>query len=287
MAARTDAGEGARAMSGLLERALRRDRTLVTIGLVVVILAAWAYTLLGVGMEMSAIEMSEPRLLPPAETGAPMGAMAMMAPAAWSLGYAAVMFLMWWVMMVAMMLPSAAPMILLHTRVAAQAKGRGRAVGASGVFALGYLLAWAGFSLVAVGLHWGLERLDAISSMMALRDPRVGGVLLIAAGLYQMTPLKHACLRHCRSPVAYLAEHWRPGRRGALVMGAEHGAFCLGCCWMLMVLLFYGGVMNLYWVGGLAFYVLVEKLLPAGRYTAYAGGAMLIVWGAMVLAVGW
>ena len=129
----------------------------------------------------------------------------------------------------------------------------------TGIFAAGYLLVWGAFSLVAVSTQWGLERSGLLSSTMASTSVLLGAGLLIAAGIYQLTPLKHACLRHCRSPFAFVTQHWRPGDLGALRMGIEHGAFCTGCCWFLMALLFYGGIVNLYWIIGLAVYVLLER----------------------------
>ena len=149
--------------------------------------------------------------------------------------------------------------------------------------ATGYLLAWGGFSLVAVFLQWGLERLVLLSAMMQTTSLYLGATLLIGAGIYQLTPLKHACLRRCRSPFGFIAQHWRQGSGGAMRMGFEHGLFCLGCCWVLMVLLFYGGVMNLWWIVGLALYVMIEKLAPAGPRIGRYTGSLLILWGAWVL----
>jgi predicted metal-binding membrane protein len=113
----------------------------------------------------------------------------------------------------------------------------------------------------------------------------LGAGLLIAAGIYQLTPLKHACLRHCRSPIFFITHHWRPGDLGALRMGVEHGAFCTGCCWFLMALLFYGGIMNLYWIVGLAVFVLLEKTIPAGHWLGGLTGVLLIAWGAALVIV--
>lgn len=154
---------------------------------------------------------------------------------------------------------------------------------ATSIFALGYLAAWAGFSLVAVILQWGFERTDLLSPTLVGTNVVLGGVLLLAAGSYQLTPIKHACLRHCRSPLAFLSLRWRRGAPGALRMGLEHGAYCLGCCWFLMGLLFFGGVMNLYWIVGLALFVLLEKIVPAGHWLGYATGGVLSVWGVAIL----
>jgi predicted metal-binding membrane protein len=210
-------------------------------------------------------------------------AMAAMASAVWTPGYAVLMFFMWWIMMMAMMLPSAAPMILLFATINRKQRATGSPYVPTGIFAAGYVLVWAAFSLVAVGAQWGLERSGLLSSMLASTSVVLGAGLLIAAGIYQLTPLKHACLRHCRSPLFFITHHWRPGGPGALRMGVEHGAFCTGCCWFLMALLFYGGIMNLYWIAGLALYVLVEKIVPAGHHVGRLAGALLIAWGGALL----
>jgi predicted metal-binding membrane protein len=295
------------AHSSALEAVLRRDRIVVIAALVAVIVAAWLYILLGAGVGMSAFEMTAAPFGHPAKmqmaddmaggsgdeamgSDAPMGtdedysAMTMaMAPTAWTPGYAVLMFFMWWIMMMAMMLPSASPMILLFARFNRSQREKGAPYAATGVFALGYLLVWAAFSQVAVAAQWGLERSGLLSSMMASTSVALGAVLLIAAGVYQLTPLKYACLKHCRSPLFFIAHHWRPGEWGALRMGLEHGAFCTGCCWFLMALLFYGGVMNLFWIIGLALFVLIEKAAPAGHWVGRIMGAGLIAWGGALL----
>jgi len=252
------------ASSSIIEAALRRDRAVVVIALSTVTALSWAWIALGAGMEMTAIDM----------TGMPRNMV--MAPAVWTPVYAALMFAMWWVMMVAMMLPSAAPILLLFARIGRRERLARRPDVSIGVFAAGYLAVWAAFSAAAVLLQWGLESSGLLSSMMVTTTAWLGAMILIAAGLWQFTPVKHACLRQCRSPVSFLAEHWRPGSSGAFRMGLTHGAYCLGCCWFLMALLFFGGVMNLWWIGGLAAYVLIEKLLPMGHWLSYATGLVLI-----------
>jgi predicted metal-binding membrane protein len=276
-----------------LEAVLRRDRIVVIAALVVVIVAAWLYILLGAGMGMTALEMTGAMSPPVADTtmGRAGSDMAMtsadmataMAPMAWTPGYVILMFFMWWIMMVAMMLPSASPMILLFAHFNRSQRDKGAPYVPTGVFALGYLLVWAAFSLVAVTAQWGLERTGLLSSMMASTSVTLGALLLIAAGLYQLTPLKYACLKHCRSPLFFISHHWRPGEWGALRMGLEHGAFCTGCCWFLMALLFYGGIMNLFWIIGLAVFVLLEKVAPAGHWVGWIMGAGLIAWGGALL----
>lgn len=267
-----------------LEAILRRDRAVVLAGLAAVVVLAWGYLLAGAGTGMSALDTTA---WPDSSgIGATMAAMAdrAMVPAPWTLGYALLMLLMWWIMMAAMMLPGAAPMILLFATVNRKQAERGAPFVPAGAFALGYVLAWGGFGVLAAGAQWGLERTGLLSTAMAGTSTAFGGVALVAAGLWQLTPLKRACLRHCRSPLHFLSHNWRKGRVGALSMGLEHGAYCLGCCWVLMGLLFYGGVMNLYWIAGLAAYVLVEKTLPAGHRIGIAAGAGLIVWGIVLLA---
>ena len=270
-----------------LEAALRRDRLVGITALTAVIFLSWAYLLAGAGMGMSALEMT--RMSQLGMTGGMseggMAGMTMITPAVWTPGYAVLMFFMWWVMMVAMMLPSAAPMILLFATVNRKQQETGHPHVATSVFVAGYLAAWAGFSLIAVILQWGFERTGILSPMLVGTNVIFGGVLLLAAGIYQLTPIKHACLRHCRSPLAFLSTHWRRDDWGALRMGLVHGTFCVGCCWFLMGLLFFGGVMNLYWIAGLALFVLFEKTVPAGHWLGYATGVALLVWGGGILAL--
>ena len=262
-----------------LEAVIRRDRLVVITALVAVITLSWAYLLAGAGMGMSQLGMAWG-----VSEGGTSGT-AMMTPAAWMPGYAVLMFFMWWIMMVAMMLPSAAPMILTFATVNRKQRDTGHPRVATGLFALGYLVAWAGFSLVAVILQWGFERTGILSPVLVATNAIFGGVLLLAAGLYQLTPIKHACLRHCRSPLDFLGTRWRRGAHGALHMGLLHGAFCIGCCWFLMGLMFFGGVMNLYWIAGLALFVLFEKTVPSGHWLGYATGVILLVWGTGTLAL--
>jgi predicted metal-binding membrane protein len=186
---------------------------------------------------------------------------------------------MWSVMMVGMMTPSAAPMVLLFAAVNRRERDKGAPFVASGVFAAGYLAMWCGFSLAAVVLQWALQQAALLSPMMASRSTALSGALLIAAGLYQLTPLKHACLEHCRMPVHFLSRHWRRGTGGAFVMGLHHGAYCVGCCWVLMALLFTAGIMNLLWVAVIAVFVLIEKTAPFGMVTGRITAALLIAAG--------
>ena len=265
------------ARAPFLVAVLRRDRAVVTGGLLAVTLASWLFVLDGAGTGMSTFAMSGLDL-------ALGGGMRMpMEPAAWSAGYAALMFAMWWVMMVAMMLPSASPTLLLYARIHERRRDGDGTTASTGLFAAGYLAVWAGFSLVATLAQWGLERAGLLSGMMASTTPWLGAGLLIAAGLWQFAPLKQACLRHCRSPLSFLMMSWRPGPGGAFAMGVRHGTFCLGCCWFLMALLFYGGIMNLWCIGGLALFVLLEKTVPAGHWLGHATGVALTAWGGWLL----
>lgn len=260
-------------MDGVLIRLFRHDQAVVIAGLVLVIAIAWGYLLLGAGLEMPAM-------------AAMAGRMMRTAPA-WTPAYAGLQFLMWAVMMAAMMLPSAAPVILLVAGIAR--RGAAPAAPSTALFALGYLAVWTGFSLLATAVQWGLHQAGLLSPRLAAGNAALAGAVLLAAGVYQWTPLKAACLTHCRSPLAFLMQHWRGGAFGGAVTGLRHGLYCLGCCAMLMALLFVGGIMNLVWIAGIALLVLIEKLLPWGGWTGRLCGLALILWGVAALAgaVGW
>jgi predicted metal-binding membrane protein len=212
----------------------------------------------------------------------------MMAPAAapWSAVEFAFVFVMWAVMMVAMMAPSAAPMILMYARAGRQARaGQGTIAGkpfaATGWFAAGYLLAWAGFSLAATLVQWVLERKGLLDASMASANILLGAVVLIAAGIYQWTPIKNVCLAQCQTPIRFLMSHggFRSNVLGCLRLGLLHGIYCVGCCWVLMALLFVVGVMNVLWIALLALLVLLEKLTPWGRWVARVVGVVCFVAG--------
>lgn len=252
----------------MLEHLLHRDRLIVAIGTAAVAALAWAYLASGAGMDT---EM--------------MADMPDMAPMPWTPLYAALLFVMWWVMMIAMMAPSAAPTVLLYATVKRKQATASRAAIDAWMFLAAYLVTWAGFSVAAVLAQWALERFGLLSMAMASTSATLGGGILVAAGLYQFTPLKHACLHYCESPLLFISRHWRPGTRGAFQMAFRHGSYCVGCCWFLMVLLFVGGVMNLTWIIAIALYVAAEKLLPFGQRLSYAAGAVLILSGAIVLSL--
>lgn len=247
----------------MFEMLAHKDRTVAFGALSIVAALSWAYVLSGAGMDM-------------AMSGGP--GMEALHPG-WSPGYAALIFVMWWVMMIAMMLPGAAPMILLFATVGKSSAQSNAGAVPTLVFVAGYLMVWGGFSLFATMVQWWLSSIDLLDMMMRATVPWLGGLLLIAAGLYQFTALKDACLRHCQSPVQFVMGHWQPGPAGAFRMGLLHGTFCLGCCWVLMGLLFFGGVMSIAWIGALAAYVLIEKLAPRGMPVGKIAGLGLIVWG--------
>ena len=254
-----------------LETVLRRDRWIVGGAIAILVALAWAYVLwLADDMDMSGMDMTGFRMIP--------AGIGIMLPAnePWRAIEFAYVFLMWAVMMVGMMAPSAAPMILMYARVGRQGKAQGKAFAATGWFAAGYLLAWGGFSLAATLLQWVIERAALLDSRMVLASNLLGAGVLIGAGVYQWTPLKDVCLTQCQSPFLFLMRHggFRDDVRGCLLLGLRHGAYCVGCCWVLMTLLFVVGVMNVLWIALLALLVLLEKVTPIGRWVARGiGGA--------------
>lgn len=253
-----------------MEELLRRDRRIVLAGLAGIILAAWAYLFyLARGMEGFA----------------PAGALHVVSGFAqtWGLVELLLLFVMWATMMVAMMVPSVAPLVLTFARAHRRRGGEG--VGGSAAALLtGYLVLWMAFSVLATLAQWALHDAALLSPMMVSTSSVVAGGLLVGAGAFQLTPLKRACLVRCRSPVSLLMSEWRPGGRGTFLMGMRHGAYCVGCCWMLMALLFVGGVMNLLWVAAIAAFVLLEKVAPGGELIARVTGMALIVAGGALIA---
>lgn len=207
----------------------------------------------------------------------PIVALMMPMDARWSLGEIVAVWLMWAVMMGAMMLPSAIPMMLIHRRVAA--KRDPEFPDSHHWFLAAYLLTWALFSVAASSLQWSFQRADVLSHMLRIQGSLIGGGILIAAGIFQLTPLKAACLNKCRTPMGFLLTDWRAGRAGAFRMGLKHGQYCIGCCWALMMVLFVGGVMSLTTIAVLSGLVAMEKLAPRGQTLSKFGGILLIVWG--------
>jgi predicted metal-binding membrane protein len=211
-----------------------------------------------------------------------MAAMGMTMNGPWSAIDVWLTFLMWTVMMIGMMTPSAAPVLLLFAATATARRERGIPVSTL-MFGFGYLVVWAGFSACAALAQWGLHEATLLSSAMRTSNPLLGGAILVVAGAYQLTPVKTACLSHCRSPLGFLITNWRNGAVGAFRIGWRHGVYCLGCCWALMMVLFAVGVMNLTWVAMLACFVLIEKLGPAGLIVSRVAAAMLVVLGLVVM----
>lgn len=256
-------GRGSGRRRAVLEAMLHHEQIIVVAGLVGMVMLAWGYLLAGAGLAR-----------PPMVDGA---------MPAWSPAHFVLVLLMWAIMMLAMMLPSASPMILLYSAVARRRQTQGGVLGATGGFVLGYLGVWMGVSLVATLLQWALVQVSLLSPMWRTTNATLAGLMLVAAGVYQWVPLKRACLRWCQSPLGFVMRHWRNGPRGAFVMGLQHGGYCVGCCWMLMLLLFVVGVMNMAWIAGLTLLVLVEKLVAPGRWLGRALGVALIAWGGTLL----
>jgi predicted metal-binding membrane protein len=244
-----------------------RDRAVIVAALGGLTVIAWSYTWLQV-RAMTGIE----EMATPAEFGP------------WTMSDVVLNVAIWWVIMIGMMVPSAMPMILIFAAVNRSKRTRGKPFTSTAVFAAGYLIAWGAFGLGATFAEWALERAALISPETQRVGPGLGAGMIIAAGIYQLTPLKNACLAHCRTPLDFVLNHWREGAPGAIQMDLEHGFYCLGCCWILMALLFAVGVKNLLWMAVLTASVLVEKLFPAGQWIARASGVLMIGFGAVLLA---
>jgi predicted metal-binding membrane protein len=263
-----------------LEAILRRDRAIVAAMLTVLIVLAWSYVLwLAADMDMGGMDMSGFRMIP--------AGMGLMKPATAPWNAIEFMFVlaMWAVMMIGMMTPSATPMILLYARVGRQAANSGKALAATWWFASGYLLVWTAFAFAAAFAQWLLDRERLLTTAMAGSSGVFGGIVMIGAGLYQWMPLKDACLRQCQAPWLFIQRHggFRADGFGSLLLGARHGAYCVGCCWALMALLFVGGVMNVMWIAAITIYVLTEKIVPAGRAISRIAGLGFFAWGVWLL----
>lgn len=246
---------------------LRRSRRLALLSLLGVAAIAWLYLWIEAGRMM------------PMDGSMKMSMSVGMYGARWSLGALVLTFLMWSIMMVGMMLPSAAPAIMLYGMMVRKGRENGSTLAPLWVFAGGYLAVWTAFSLGATLLQFALESARLVSPHMISVSVWLSGGLLIAAGVYQWLPIKDMCLKHCQSPLSFFLTKWRAGRVGAFRMGAHHGLFCLGCCWAIMLLLFAGGIMNLLWVALIAAFVFIEKVLPWGAMVGRIGGIGFIVAG--------
>lgn len=254
--------------SGGAEITLRRDRIIVLSGLAVIIALSWAYVS-SLASDMRNMDVATEMAMPQMQ--------------AWGVMDFGLTFVMWAVMMVAMMTPSAAPMILMFAGVNRGRQKQQVPYVPTSVFLLGYLVVWAAFSVLATAAQWGLHAVSLLSPMMVSTSPVLGGILLMIAGIYQWTPLKHACLSKCRSPLGFVLNEWREGRWGAFLMGLKHGSYCTGCCWSLMALLFVAGVMNLLWVAAIAGFILLEKVAPAGHRMGQAAGVLMVAGGVVLL----
>lgn len=254
---------------------LGRERVVTLLGMAALVGVCWFYLWTGAGTGMSALEMTTVALFPHRLTD-DMGSMDPSLPT---------VIVMWWVMMIAMMTPSAAPLVMLYRRVLRHhgADGSGAAYTSMSLLA-GYLSAWLAFSIGAALLQLLLQPAGLISAMMLWSKSAVlSAVVLALAGLYQFSPLKRACLRQCRAPAGFLVAHWRPGVVGSFLLGARHGMYCVGCCWLLMALLFVGGVMNVVWIAALSLFVFAEKILPGGDLVGRVLGVVLIAWAGVTL----
>jgi predicted metal-binding membrane protein len=255
--------------------ALRRDRIIVLTALTGIAVVAWVWmihearTMEATGIcECAGIAMCGPDVKP------------------WSAIVILPLFLMWAGMMVAMMTPTVAPMILTFAMINRKRREQARPFVSTALFLSGYLIVWTAFSLIAALAQWVLHGTALLSPMMQSASSWLGGLLLIMAGVFQWTPLKQACLSHCRSPLQFIMTDWRDGSVGALTMGLKHGAFCTGCCWMLMALLFVAGVMNMVWVAVITLLVFLEKVTPPDWRLRHLAGAYFLVWGAWVIVSG-
>jgi predicted metal-binding membrane protein len=246
----------------------RRDRIAILVALFGITLLAWVYL---IAMALAMEEM-------------PMNGTEMMGIHPWNALDFFLMFLMWTVMMVGMMVPTAVPMTLVYAAVARKAASQGTSLAPTATFVLGYIAMWTLFSAAATLVQWWLDQAALLSPMMVSNSPSLGAGLLIAAGIYQWLPLKDACLQHCRAPAHFFARHWHSGTAGAFRTGLVHGAFCLGCCWALMGLLFLGGVMNLLWIAAITGFILLEKVLLFGDKGGRLMGIMMVLAGLLALA---
>ena len=252
-----------------IEAIIKKDRIIVISGLAGISLLAWAYMVYlawGVQNMDIVLEMSKPQTQ------------------SWGPVDFVLTFVMWTVMMTAMMVPAATPMIVMFATINRKRSEQQGSFVSTSVFLVGYMMAWAGYSVLAVLAQWCLHTTALLSPLMTNTSPILGGVLLLTAGIFQFTPLKYACLTRCRSPLGFLLNEWQEGARGAFMMGLRNGNYCVVCCWALMALMFVAGVMNLLWMALIAAFVLVEKVVPGGQWVSRISGLLLLIWGTWMLA---
>jgi predicted metal-binding membrane protein len=245
----------------------QRDQLLVFVSLLALVGLAWTYLVVS---DINMLEMSDMN----------------MGIAPWTAIDFIMMFLMWWIMMFGMMVPTVMRSVLIFMQITNRSAIRGRPVASSYWFVAGYMIIWTLFSGAITLLQWYLDQAALLSPMMISSSAYLGALLLLCAGLWQFSPLKDTCLRHCQSPIMYLARFYRAGVLNALKLGIRHGLYCLGCCWLIMCLLFVGGVMNLIWIAAITLFVLAEKLTPAGHWTSHLGGLAMVLSGTVYLISG-
>ena len=254
-----------------LSQFLKRDQLFIFLGIFILVIFSWIY------LFYSSLTM-------PAETSESIiQDMVMPQVNNWNIHDVLALFVMWSVMMMAMMLPSATPMILIFSTVNKKRFEQGNGFVPTWIFLSGYILVWIGFSIIATITQWLLHYFALLSSDLKLIDPVVSGIILIAAGAYQFTSIKNVCLKNCQTPLGFIMGNWRYGKRGALIMGLKHGLYCVGCCWVLMSLLFLAGIMNILWIALIAVFILIEKIVRRDRYVSYAAGFALMMLGSWLI----
>jgi len=255
--------------SNALENILKKDRFIAISALLVLCILAWLYIIYlnrqMLHMDMDAIFFAMPM------------------SSSWTVVDFILLFLMWFVMMIAMMTASVAPLILIFVMVNRKKKQEQNPFVPTGYLICGYFLIWGCFSLLATLLQWLLQKLSLLNTEMVTTNKILGGIVLIAAGLYQFSSLKRRCLNYCLNPINFIHNNWKEGKRGAFQMGIENGVYCLVCCWVLMILLFISGIMNLLWIALIALFVLIEKNFPNAKWISYIAGVALTVYGTIVL----
>lgn len=255
--------------SNTLENVLKKDRLIVVSGLFVMCILAWFY-IIYLYRQMEVMDMNALFFAMP------------MTPS-WTVVDFVLLFLMWFVMMIAMMTPSVAPLILLFAKVNRQRREQQSPFVNTSYLVAGYFVVWGGFSLIATLLQWLLQQVSWLNPDMIITNKIVGSVILVAAGVFQFTPLKQTCLNFCKSPLEFIVKNWKEGKKGAINMGIRNGAYCVGCCWVLMILLFVSGVMNILWVAVIALFVLIEKVSAKSKWISFAAGGLLIIYGVLVI----
>lgn len=248
---------------------LKKDRFIVLTALSLICILSWLYIIYLYNqmypMNMDALFFAMPMT------------------AKWSWTDFVLLFLMWFVMMIAMMTPSVTPLVIIFTLINRKRRQQQNPYVPSGYLLGGYFLVWAVFSLFATLLQWLLQRVALLNPEMVTTSKVLGGVILITAGTFQFTPLKNTCLHNCRSPMGFIHQYWKDGKNGALRMGIQNGIYCLGCCWILMILLFVSGIMNILWIAIITLFVLIEKVLPSVKVISFIAGFALIAYGIIIL----